>query len=207
MTATKLPRVNFSYLAEMPLDEGLKFISDVSTPLFVHGQRVRRDRDRFRVITHAAASCALKCFSCGGEATHFVIQRHRNDKVMPYSMDLFSGQRLMTWDHIIPRSHGGSDRPENSRIACEACNHDRGNCMTLEELIWVNKQDPRIVYKTVNTAPVPLAKLIIMARAHGEGMDLPAFSNPAATAKTLKFSQAKNSLKNAAKKKKKLEAA
>lgn len=34
--------------------------------------------------------------------------------------------RYPTLDHIVPRAHGGSDNPENLRLACRQCNITRG---------------------------------------------------------------------------------
>lgn len=42
--------------------------------------------------------------------------------------------RNMTIDHIIPRSTGGSDAPDNLQLLCGACNSTKGN-RTQEELI------------------------------------------------------------------------
>ena len=42
--------------------------------------------------------------------------------------------RNMTIDHIIPRSRGGSDAPDNLQLLCGACNSTKGN-RTQEELI------------------------------------------------------------------------
>lgn len=35
--------------------------------------------------------------------------------------------RNMTIDHIIPRSRGGTDDPENLQLLCAACNSMKGN--------------------------------------------------------------------------------
>lgn len=31
-----------------------------------------------------------------------------------------------TLEHIVPRSHGGSENPDNLALACERCNHQKG---------------------------------------------------------------------------------
>lgn len=33
----------------------------------------------------------------------------------------------ITFDHIVPRSHGGGERLENKRLAHSLCNSERGN--------------------------------------------------------------------------------
>ena len=43
--------------------------------------------------------------------------------------------RNMTIDHIIPRSRGGTDDPDNLQLLCGACNSTKGN-RTQDELIW-----------------------------------------------------------------------
>jgi len=46
--------------------------------------------------------------------------------------------RNMTIDHIIPRSRGGTDDPDNLQLLCGACNSTKGN-RTQEELIQALK--------------------------------------------------------------------
>ncbi|THA43278.1 HNH endonuclease [Streptomyces sp. A1136] len=33
----------------------------------------------------------------------------------------------LTVDHIVPRSKGGSDQPDNLRVLCRACNSSKHN--------------------------------------------------------------------------------
>lgn len=42
--------------------------------------------------------------------------------------------RNMTIDHIVPRSRGGTDAPDNLQLLCAACNSTKSN-RTQEELI------------------------------------------------------------------------
>lgn len=39
-----------------------------------------------------------------------------------------SGEQL-TIEHLFPKSRGGSNSPENLRLACEKCNKSRGNSL------------------------------------------------------------------------------
>ncbi|WP_375338946.1 HNH endonuclease [Ancylothrix sp. D3o] len=38
-------------------------------------------------------------------------------------------ENQLTLDHLIPKSRGGSNSPENLRLACEKCNKSRGNSL------------------------------------------------------------------------------
>lgn len=42
------------------------------------------------------------------------------------------GKRRPTREHLVPRAHGGSNRPTNIVAACFGCNHDRGTRPLLE---------------------------------------------------------------------------
>jgi 5-methylcytosine-specific restriction endonuclease McrA len=39
-----------------------------------------------------------------------------------------------TFDHIVPKAHGGEDALENLRLAHRACNHIRGNADGLKRM-------------------------------------------------------------------------
>jgi 5-methylcytosine-specific restriction endonuclease McrA len=45
-----------------------------------------------------------------------------------------------TLEHILPRSHGGDDSPENLALACARCNHQNG-----ARLDNRRKSDPRLM--------------------------------------------------------------
>jgi 5-methylcytosine-specific restriction endonuclease McrA len=139
-------RVNLIYLAHLSIKDGLKLVDKALgvNELYYNGERVRREQKRMRVLK----SCELKCSICGAVGTHFLIVKHRNDKKMPWSINAYAGDIMLTWDHIIPKSLMGSDDPANARIACEYCNSRRGNEMTLHDLLWVNQQNPHAVYKS-----------------------------------------------------------
>lgn len=152
MKKRKKPYTTRVYLAKLSVEEGLKLISNVkkdSPPLYIQGERVRAKSEfrRFEVLVQGP----LKCFDCGCEATHFMIERHKNENA--YHINAYAGSRMLTWDHIIPRSLGGSDHVHNARVACEICNVRRGNEMNIIELLWVTHQDPNEVFKQVHFKP------------------------------------------------------
>ena len=142
--AKKKSKIVYQYLHEMTLAQGLEFINESrkQDSLSILGQKIKRDRARFEVLR----TKQLKCFQCGRRATHFVFCKHKNDRAWPFSLNLFAGAVLMTWDHIVPQSLGGGDKPENGRIACARCNENRGNKMSMSDLLWVLKQNPNLIY-------------------------------------------------------------
>ena len=49
-----------------------------------------------------------------------------------------TGDRQATIDHVLPRSQGGTDVLANLKLACKACNQDKG-AQALAE--WLNADD------------------------------------------------------------------
>lgn len=49
-----------------------------------------------------------------------------------------SGDPILEWEHIVPKSKGGSDSMKNATLACHTCNQDKGN-RSLKEWLAVEK--------------------------------------------------------------------
>lgn len=74
----------------------------------------------------------LKCVSCGIEGEFFAKEKKLNQPWAGYHLNLygtdkFNSEILMTKDHIIPKSKGGSDFLENFQTMCSRCNSVKGN--------------------------------------------------------------------------------
>lgn len=78
----------------------------MKTPGFWHR------RFRWQRVTKLMARDGLDCTICGEP-----LDRRLRDETHP---------RYITFDHIIPRSHGGLDKLPNLRLAHQACNRARG---------------------------------------------------------------------------------
>lgn len=52
-----------------------------------------------------------------------------------------SGDGILEWEHMYPRSRGGSDRVKNASLACATCNSDKGS-QTLKE--WLDVINLRV---------------------------------------------------------------
>jgi len=72
----------------------------------------------------------LSCVSCGIMGTFFALERtlgcHRYHFNL-YGIDQHGRQVLMTKDHIISKSRGGSDSLTNLQTMCTVCNKLKGN--------------------------------------------------------------------------------
>jgi len=76
------------------------------------------------------ATKGTKCIACGLEGNFFALERHPNKQINAsdrphfnlYGFNDDGEEVLITKDHIIPRSKGGSDKLENLQTMCYSCN-------------------------------------------------------------------------------------
>ena len=71
-----------------------------------------------------------KCVSCGRKGEFFKLVKY--DHLEYYHLWLFArhekhGVVLMTKDHIIPKSRGGTDGFDNLQVMCACCNSRKGS--------------------------------------------------------------------------------
>lgn len=143
-------QVYMSYAAVMTVQEGLNLIAtsqasnDYVSVYMINGVVMKRAKKRFTILQNSN----LSCYKCGIVATHFTVERHRNNgDRWPYNLNVYSDETMLTWDHIVPKALDGSDNAFNGRCACSDCNESRGAEMTFEEMIWAATQNPLLVYK------------------------------------------------------------
>lgn len=87
-----------------------------------------------------------RCVSCGLEGTLFRLDRCTNDgPAEQYHLNLYGvkdGQLvLMTRDHIIPASRGGSSHYRNLQPMCLICNGRKGNYLPTSMKLWLTVQE------------------------------------------------------------------
>lgn len=71
-----------------------------------------------------------KCVKCGIEGKYFAKEKHFKDRsyhLNLYAVDENGNEVLMTKDHILPHSKGGSDDISNYQTMCEPCNKAKGS--------------------------------------------------------------------------------
>ncbi len=65
-----------------------------------------------------------KCVVCDIEGDNVKLTKDNSGAI---HLDLYSGDRLMTIDHTIPKSKGGNNHINNLKPMCCKCNSEKGN--------------------------------------------------------------------------------
>ena len=113
--------------------------SDRVPRLQLDGDMVRDDS--LRLVTFKTKG--ITCSYCGVRGSFFVKERTHGKKGPnpgdPYHVNLYAvkdgREILMTHDHVIPLSKGGSDTIENSVTSCLPCNTKKGNSLPSLETV------------------------------------------------------------------------
>jgi 5-methylcytosine-specific restriction endonuclease McrA len=91
-----------------------------------------------RMMTEAQLEAYIRNRSIWRKQVVKTLKKRDGDKCLWCQRKL--SWRTATLDHLICRTHGGSDWPGNLALACRRCNNKRGQ-MTIEE--WL-KEMPRL---------------------------------------------------------------
>lgn len=128
----------FNRIRSMDMDAGLEYINN-QTKRKIDGNLVEDVNKASATRMHMFRAGKTTCVSCGLAGDHWHVERHQNDQVMPFSVNLYGwkGDRevMMTWDHILPRSRGGSNSIQNAQCMCSDCNGAKGNQLSLQEMV------------------------------------------------------------------------
>lgn len=93
---------------------------------------------KFRTTTHSHllfAEQGCVCVRCGIEGIMFIIETEYKGKrphATLYALDENGNVRLMTKDHIIPKSRGGINRRSNYQVMCQKCNNAKADKVEAE---------------------------------------------------------------------------
>lgn len=87
------------------------------------GVRVKMTSARLRLF----ATKGIRCIACGLEGKYFALEKHQKADTEKYHLNLYGkncyGEEVMlTQDHVVPKSKGGSNDLSNLQVLCEHCN-------------------------------------------------------------------------------------
>lgn len=71
----------------------------------------------------------LRCVTCGVRGSFFALERSKGGSVHLnlYAIGGDGNERLMTRDHIKPKSKGGEEHLSNMQTMCSPCNQAKGD--------------------------------------------------------------------------------
>ena len=125
------------------LDEGLDMIKQVSNnrQVTVMGKYLLPKKSRRLSLFEDGQ---LFCCKCGLEGKHWYIEKDMRDpnkhhSLQFYGFDKQGVERMLTWDHIVPKSLGGNDSMHNGQIMCHPCNRDKSNSISAEDIATLDQ--------------------------------------------------------------------
>lgn len=135
-------------VGKFKLEDVLPFTDKGSPPKSFAGKTVRMSSLRYRVFR----TSGTKCVKCGIEGCFFALERDRHTKSEKsyhfnlYAIDENGHEVLMTKDHIIPKSRGGTDHISNLQTMCANCNNAKGSTIPgRKKYLWVSAKNPVIL--------------------------------------------------------------
>jgi 5-methylcytosine-specific restriction endonuclease McrA len=140
-------RKRLIHIAEFSLDEVFPFVTeeDSKRDYLVDGKtyQIRMNSDRYHIF-----KANNKCVSCSLEGTKMILDMNPGDNSPHFNLYAEEHGRLvlMTKDHVLAKSKGGTDALSNLTTTCSICNNLKGNYdLTYEQVfelrqLWNNNQ-------------------------------------------------------------------
>jgi 5-methylcytosine-specific restriction endonuclease McrA len=96
--------------------------------IVIDGDLIKLGSDRYKCFKNSG----LVCTSCGIVGDRFFKEKHKNEEREVYHLNLYAtdglgAEVMMTKDHVIPVSKGGTNHYNNYVTMCIVCNSEKGN--------------------------------------------------------------------------------
>jgi len=113
-----------------PVGEIMKYVYPGSPRIVLEGFSVYTSTQRLLTYRKETA-----CKYCGLEARFFALEKNGNvPHLNLYGVDENEVDVMLTSDHILPRSRGGSNGVKNRQCLCERCNCEKKNNLKINEV-------------------------------------------------------------------------
>lgn len=123
--ANRLKLPTYVRVGVFQLDEVLPYITKNKTKRVYNDYSILMDSLRCQTFLHSGTVCV----ACGTAGTFFALERHVRNNKNPdahhfnlYGIDKQGQEVMLTKDHILPKSKGGSDSLDNLQTMCIICN-------------------------------------------------------------------------------------
>lgn len=94
-----------------------------------NGLQVKMNSSRY----HLFKNKGVTCIKCGIAGTHFKLKKELTQDKGHFNLFTDSG-RMMTRDHIVPKSLGGADTMRNYQVMCCKCNKEKDASVSMPDL-------------------------------------------------------------------------
>lgn len=85
-----------------------------------------------------------------------------------------SGDRALEWEHMLPKSRGGSNRVKNATLACHTCNQEKGS-MTPQE--WLSSLEAKKKLSELDRERIRCIQRLLEGRKNGQSLRYAAWAN------------------------------
>lgn len=131
---TKYTRFIKMKLSEIPI-----IVDHIMT--FPNGMTCNAKSPRMRLLwLHKNLTCEF----CGISASFAALESHaatpNSTHLNFYAIDYCNKEVLMTWDHVQPKSLGGSNAMKNAQCLCTICNGLKGNDKTEKDVRQIRQK-------------------------------------------------------------------
>lgn len=121
---------HYERLTTVAVDDVVKHIGlpPLRPTIEIMGQTIKLFSLRLRTF----AKSGTTCHGCGLEASHWGVERAKNDGTTTYHVNLYGVNLLgvevmLTCDHVLAKAKGGANDLSNTQTLCIVCNNKKAD--------------------------------------------------------------------------------